>query len=99
MAMVGGKKLREHVERYGEGWSVEVIDMEPVAYRKLGDGYDVEVSGLNNPGRTGSANVYVWKTPGTGWPTIAARRCGVDPDEVPSLVEDMMREIREGCDG
>ena len=49
----------------GEPYEIKVIDMENVIYRDLGEGHDIEVSGLDNNHKSMDAIVYVWrKTPG-----------------------------------
>lgn len=90
-------KLERRVEEYGEGWSIETIDMERVAYRKLGDYYDVEVSGIY--GRSNICSVFIWETPKGLRPKIAARRFDVSQEDVPKIVEEMKREIDEAGNG
>ncbi|WP_187138309.1 hypothetical protein [Clostridium merdae] len=58
----GIKKVQSFL---GEPYEIKVIDMENVIYRRLGDDYDLEVSGLDNNRKTIDADVYVWrKIPG-----------------------------------
>lgn len=89
---------RRILARFGEGWSIKSIDLERVAYRKLCDGYDVEVSGLFGGRRPKTCDVYVWKTQEGFSPTIAARRTDVDPKDVPSVVSELQREIADGAE-
>lgn len=54
------KKMREALQLLGDGYSVKTIDLEPCIYRNLGNGYDIEVSGLNNQKK--GCIVYLWRT-------------------------------------
>lgn len=40
--------------------SIRVIDGERVIYRKIGDAYEIEVSGLDNKRKSLKADIYVW---------------------------------------
>ena len=41
---------------------MRVIDCENVIYRDLGNGYDIEISGLDNNRKSVNATIYVWGT-------------------------------------
>lgn len=57
-----GKKIRETCERLGSPYCIKPFDLENVIYRDLKNGYDIEVSGLDNQKRTFNATIYVWQT-------------------------------------
>lgn len=44
----------------GPEYSIKVIDKEQCIYRDLGNGFDFEVSGLNNNRQKMDATLYVW---------------------------------------
>lgn len=54
-----GKKFDESLKYLGSDHSSKVIDLENVIYRQIG-GFEVEVSGLNTPGKY-NATIYLWK--------------------------------------
>ncbi len=55
------KKLKDICSQLGPNYSITVIDLEQVIYRKINDMYDIEISGLNNNRKTFNSNVYVWR--------------------------------------
>lgn len=55
------KGIKELCAKLGSDYSIKVLDSENVIYRKLGNGYDIEVSRLDNNKKTMNATVYVWK--------------------------------------
>lgn len=57
-----GKKIKEICAKLGEGYSVRVIDLENVIYRDLGNGYDFEISGLDNHKQSFQATLFIWQT-------------------------------------
>ena len=56
-----GKKIKDTRAYLGEPYTITIIDLEYVIYRDLGNGYDFEVSGLNNSRKSFSAKIYVWQ--------------------------------------
>jgi hypothetical protein len=46
----------------GAEYSIVPVDLEPCVYRKINDGYDIEVSGTRLKGKP--MTVYVWDTTG-----------------------------------
>ncbi len=56
---IGIEKL---CQKLGPAYSVRVIDCENVIYRDLGNGYDIEISGLDNNRKSVNATIYVWGT-------------------------------------
>ena len=54
------KKLNDTLSFLNSDYSIKTIDTEPCIYRKISDKYDIEVSGLNNPSKVFSVDVYVW---------------------------------------
>ncbi len=55
-----GKKIQEIHKVLGEAYSIQVIDRENVIYRDLGNGYDIEVSNLDNQKKEFNATLYIW---------------------------------------
>ncbi|KOS61704.1 hypothetical protein FJQ98_02835 [Lysinibacillus agricola] len=54
------KKIKSILEELGHNYEIKVIDAEQCIYRNLQNGYDIEVSGLNNQKQSIEANIYVW---------------------------------------
>ena len=54
------KGLKAICQKLGNQYSIRLFDMEQVIYRDFGNGYDVEVSGLNHNNKTFNATIYVW---------------------------------------
>ncbi len=55
-----GKKIRDICKALGDEYSIKVIDLENVIYRDLGNGYDFEVSNLDNRKKEFNAILYIW---------------------------------------
>lgn len=55
------KRLREICDSFGCEYSIQVVNSENVLYRDLKNGYDFEVSGLDNNSRKINSTIYVWK--------------------------------------
>ena len=56
------KKFKDTLKYLGSNYSVKNIDLENVIYRDLGNGFDFEISGLDNSKHSFNASVYVWNT-------------------------------------
>lgn len=56
------KKIKDMCLYLGEPYVLSVIDLENVIYRNLPNGYDIEVSGLDNNRKSLQATIYVWQT-------------------------------------
>lgn len=54
------KGLKAICEKLGNQYSIRLFDLEQVIYRDFGNGYDVEVSGLNHNNEKFNATIYVW---------------------------------------
>ncbi|NLT14854.1 MAG: hypothetical protein GXY05_10985 [Clostridiales bacterium] len=58
-------KATEHMKRLckelGPEYSITIIDLEQVIYRDLGNGYDIEISGVNTSSQRKKATLYLWK--------------------------------------
>lgn len=54
------KGLKELCDFLGTEYSIKVIDLEQCIHRDLGNGFDIEVSGLNHNRSQMDATVYVW---------------------------------------
>lgn len=52
-------RLKRICRQLGKKYSIKRIDWEPVIYRDFKNGYDVEISGLNE--KYGKAYIYLWK--------------------------------------
>lgn len=57
-----GKKIKNILAELGSSYEIKVIDAEQCIYRNLHNGYDIEVSGLNNQKQSFKASIYVWET-------------------------------------
>lgn len=57
-----GKKIKDICLQLGEPYTIKVIDRENSIYRDLGNGFDIEVSGLDNQKKSINASIYVWQT-------------------------------------
>lgn len=57
-----GKKIKTVLAELGTNYEIKAIDSENCIYRDLKNGYDIEVSGLDNAKRDFVATVYVWET-------------------------------------
>lgn len=55
-----GKKIRDICQALGTDYSLKVFDLENVIYRDLGNGYDFEVSNLDNHKQSIDARIYIW---------------------------------------
>ena len=55
-----GKKIKEVLSQLGDKYSIQTIDFENCIYLNLGNGYDIEVSGLDNAKKVFHAKIYVW---------------------------------------
>lgn len=55
------KGILELCARLGNEYSVCVIDCENVIYRDLHNGYDIEISGVDNNRKNMKAILYVWE--------------------------------------
>lgn len=54
------KKLKEICKKLGSEYAVRLFDLEQVIYRDFGNGYDLEISGLNNNKKEFNATIFVW---------------------------------------
>lgn len=55
-----GKKIQEICKALGKDYTIRVIDAENVIYHDLENGYDFEVSGLDNRKKSFEATLYIW---------------------------------------
>ncbi len=55
-----GKKIRETCKALGKDYTIRVIDLENVIYRDLGNGYDFEVSNIDNRKKSFEPVLYIW---------------------------------------
>lgn len=55
------KKLKETLNYLGPFYSMKIIDLEKCGYRNLGDGFDLEISGLSDKKKKLNCSVYLWK--------------------------------------
>ena len=54
------KKLKEICTRLGPEYSIKMVDLEQVIYRRINDNFDLEVSGLNNAKKSFDATIFIW---------------------------------------
>ena len=45
----------------GDVYCIRELDLERVLYRDFGNGYDIEVSGMNTTSARKKATIYLWK--------------------------------------
>lgn len=57
-----GKKLCETLSQLGDKYTIRPITGENCIYLDLGNGYDFEVSGLDNKKKSFNATLYIWDT-------------------------------------
>lgn len=57
-----GKKIKTILADLGSKYEIKVVDAEQCIYRDLQNGFDIEVSGLNNQKKSFNANIYIWQT-------------------------------------
>lgn len=55
-----GKKIRDICEALGKDYTIRVFDFENVIYSDLGNGYDFEISKLDNRKKSFDATLYIW---------------------------------------
>ncbi len=58
------KHIRDLCKELGGQYEIRVIDSENVIYRNLGNGFDVEVSGMDTNSLKKRATVYLWSKGG-----------------------------------
>ncbi len=85
-----GKKIREVCLALGSPYEIKTIDLEYVVYRDLGNGYDIEVSGLDNQRHNFEATIYVWEISGTKR-TIETIKGISSVDELKHRLDDVVR--------
>jgi len=61
MSNVPSKKLKDICTELDEPYIIKVIDKENVLYRDLGNGFEFEISGLDNQKSSFNAIIYVWQ--------------------------------------
>lgn len=59
------KGLKDLLKEVGDDWEIRGIDFEPCLYRKISDGVDIEVSGVNTNFKKKLFTVFVWAHGGT----------------------------------
>ena len=75
--------MRKLCRSLGEQYRITDIDLERVIYRDFGNGYDVEISGVNTSSTKKKANIYLWKD----GLRIVERRIGVPQEEIGRAVD------------
>ena len=77
--------MRKLCKCLGAKYSIRVIDFERVIYRDLGNGYDIEVSGMNTTSLRKKATIYLWKNK----KIIVRGLKGVSQDSIDKYVEEL----------
>ena len=77
--------MRRLCESLGANYSIKAIDLECVIYRDLGNGYDIEVSGMNTSSLKRKATIYLWKDK----KVIVRGLKGVPQDSIDKYVEEL----------
>jgi len=55
------KHIKELCKELGSEYCIRPIDQEQVIYRNFGNGYDLEISGMNTSSLRKKAVLYLWK--------------------------------------
>ena len=55
------KHMKDLCKELGPDYSIRMIDLEQVIYCDFGNGYDVEISRMNNSSLKKRASIYLWK--------------------------------------
>ena len=58
------KHMRDLCKELGPKYDIRVIDLENVIYRNLGNGFDVEISGMDTSSLKKRATIYLWSKGG-----------------------------------
>lgn len=53
--------MKKLCKELGPEYRIVNIDLERVIYRDFGNGYDVEISGVNTSSQCKKARIYLWK--------------------------------------
>lgn len=83
------KKIKTICTALGNDYSIKVIDLEYVIYRDLGNGFDFEISGLDNSRKKFNATLYIWRNEGY--------RIVETISNIPSL-EDLKYTLEKACE-
>lgn len=54
------RMLRDLCKSLGKNYTITTIDLERVIYRDFGNGFNVEVSGVNTTNENKRATLYLW---------------------------------------
>ena len=65
-----GKKIKSICSELGSDYTIRLFDLENVIYRDLGNGYDLEVSQLDNARKAFNATLYIWRIANPGSPYV-----------------------------
>ena len=87
------KHLRELVQELGPEYSIKMIDFEWVAYRKFGNQYDVEISGMNHNSNKNRANIFLWDIASV--PRVVASRQNVPQSNIGDAVMELYYSVRK----
>ena len=52
--------IRELCRQLGDDYCIRVIDLEKCIYRNFGNGFDIEVSGVNSKQRNRRLTIFLW---------------------------------------
>jgi len=53
--------MKKLCRQLGREYSIIMLDLEQVIYRNFGNGYDVEISGINTSSEKKKATIYLWR--------------------------------------
>ena len=86
------KHIKQLCEELGPLYSVQTIDWEYVIYRDFGNGFDVEVCGMDTGGSRKLANIYLWyqKT------RIVKKIYGVHQNETAGRIDELYALAQRG---
>lgn len=54
------KNIKQALDLLGAEYCEKFIDLERCVYRDFGNGYDIEISGLDNKKRNPKVTIYLW---------------------------------------
>lgn len=92
-----GKRIKEVLKQLGPEYSIRVIDFEQCIYRNFGNGFDIEVSGVNTQKRKNlRCDIYLWYRTGDRYNTGHIVQCdqNVPFDEIGTVVDRLYRNTQ-----
>lgn len=79
----------------GNEYSIRIIDLERVLYRDFGNGFNVEISGVNTTKNDKPATIYLWYGEKQSECMIVRTIQGVVRGDIGSVVDDLCEYTNE----